>query len=178
MLYLFRHLLSVLLLPAMVLIAIPVWIARRWNVVVTWPHSAVDWVAAVAGVITGIIGLILFSASLRRFASEGRGTLAPWDPPRRLVVRGPYRYVRNPMISGVLFMLAGLALTMRSWPHAMWTVVFAAMNLLYIPLIEEPMLEARFEDDYRAYKRGVPRILPLMRPWRGNSAGGAEAADE
>jgi protein-S-isoprenylcysteine O-methyltransferase Ste14 len=177
MLYLLRHLLSVLLLPATVLILIPIWITRRWNVSVTLPDSLVGWMTVAAGAITATIGLTLFAASLRRFASEGRGTLAPWDPPRRLVVRGPYRYVRNPMISGVLFMLAGMALTIRSWPHVIWTAVFAAVNLLYIPLIEEPMLEARFGDDYRAYKQGVPRFLPLIRPWTGDDVGSSRPPD-
>lgn len=170
--------LSVLLLPATVLILIPIWIARGWNVSVTLPDSLVEWIAVAAGLIAAIIGLMLFAASLRRFASEGRGTLAPWDPPRRLVVRGPYRYVRNPMISGVLCMLAGLALLIRSWPHAVWAAVFAAMNLLYIPLIEEPMLETRFGDDYRAYKRGVPRFLPLIRPWTGDHAESQQTTGE
>jgi protein-S-isoprenylcysteine O-methyltransferase Ste14 len=53
--------------------------------------------------------LARFASSLRRFAGEGESTLAPWDPPRRLVVTGPYRFVRNPMISGVIFLLLGEA---------------------------------------------------------------------
>lgn len=57
-----------------------------------------------------MVGGTLFVASLRRFADEGRGTLAPWDPPRRFVVRGPYRYVRNPMIR---FSLLGHGLSFR-----------------------------------------------------------------
>ena len=60
------------------------------------------------------VGLLLFAASLRQFAVRGKGTLAPWDPPKHLVVEGPYRYVRNPMISGVLFVLLGEALVLRS----------------------------------------------------------------
>lgn len=167
MLYLVRHLLSTLLLPGTVVILIPIWISGRWGVPVTPPHSWMGWAATTAGVLSGILGLLLFAASLRRFAVEGRGTLAPWDPPRRLVVRGPYRYVRNPMISGVLFMLAGIALVVRSWPHAAWAAIFAGLNLVFIVLIEEPMLEVRFGEEYRAYARAVPRLVPSLRPWRG-----------
>ena len=119
---------------------------------------------------------MLFGSSLRRFAGEGRGTLAPWDPPRRLVVRGPYRCVRNPMISGVAFVLVGLALAMRSWPHLIWAAVFGGINLLFIPLIEEPILERQFGEDYRAYRRRVPRFVPLVRPWRQAHAVGVGGA--
>ena len=108
---------------------------------------------------------MLFVASLRRFAGEGEGTLAPWDPPRRLVVRGPYRFVRNPMISGVIFLLFGEALVLASWPHAAWALAFLALNAVYIPLVEEPQLERRFGDAYREYRANVRRFLPRLRAW-------------
>ena len=165
MLYVLRHLFSILLLPATVLVLVPIWIARRWNVVPRWPGDALEWLAAAAGAVLAAVGLLLLASSVYRFASEGRGTLAPWDPPRRLVMRGPYRYVRNPMISGVLVVLVGLALVIRSWPHAIWAAMFAGLNLLFIPLIEEPTLERLFGEDYRAYRRRVPRFIPLVRPW-------------
>jgi protein-S-isoprenylcysteine O-methyltransferase Ste14 len=91
--------------------------------------------------------------------------LAPWDPPRRLVVRGPYRYVRNPMISGVVLVLFGEALVLLSRPHLWWALVFLGINAVYIPLVEEPMLADRFGGDYQEYRRNVPRLLPRLRPW-------------
>ena len=94
-----------------------------------------------------------------------RGTLAPWDPPRELVVRGPYRYVRSPMISGVVLALFGESLVLQSAPHAEWAVGFLIINLVYIPLLEEPMLRIRFGDSYREYCRHVPRIVPRLSPW-------------
>jgi protein-S-isoprenylcysteine O-methyltransferase Ste14 len=158
--YVLRHMLSVLILPTTVVVLIPVWIAREWRVGTGWPRSLADWVAVLAGGLALAIGLALFVASLLHFAREGRGTLAPWDPPRRLVVRGPYRYVRNPMISGIIFLLTGVALCLRSLPHALWASVFVALNLIVIPLLEEPELEQRFGEDYRAYWRAVPRFVP------------------
>ena len=89
-----------------------------------------------------------------------------WDPPRRLVVRGPYAYVRNPMISGVLFVLLGEALLLLSRPHLEWALICLLINAVYIPLLEEPMLLERFGDAYREYCRHVPRLLPRLRPWR------------
>src|SRR6185436_5576516 len=122
-----------------------------------------------AGIGVLCVGLLLFIASLRRFATEGKGTLAPWDPPRVFVVRGPYRFVRNPMISGVIFILCGEALTLLSAPHAMWAITFFVINLVYIPLFEEPQLAERFGDPYREYCRNVRRFVPRVRPWQGVS---------
>jgi protein-S-isoprenylcysteine O-methyltransferase Ste14 len=96
-----RHLFALVVLPGTVAVWAPIWIARRWGITFTSPESATEVMLVVAGVLAVVIGLALFVASLRRFASTGKGTLAPWDPPRHLVVVGPYRYVRNPMISGV-----------------------------------------------------------------------------
>ena len=105
--------------------------------------------------------------TIRLFATRGEGTLAPWDPPRKLVVEGPYRHVRNPMISGVWFLLAGEALILGSVGIAIWLAAFAAANMVYMPLVEEPGLERRFGDDYRAYKRAVPAWIPRVTPWSG-----------
>lgn len=109
----------------------------------------------------------MFILSVRRFAIEGRGTLAPWDPPRKLVVSGLYRYVRNPMISGVFFMILGEGLLLLSKPHLGWALLFFVINAIYIPLVEEPQLLHRFGEDYREYCRQVPRLIPRLRPWSG-----------
>ena len=100
-------------------------------------------------------------------ARVGRGTLAPWDPTRRLVAEGPYRHVRNPMISGVLLMLVGEALLSRSGVLALWAGAFLLINHTYFLLSEEPGLERRFGDSYRVYRAHVPRWIPRPRPWRG-----------
>ena len=93
------------------------------------------------------------------------GTLAPWDPPRHLVVEGPYRLVRHPMISGVLWVLIGEAALLGSVPLALWAAGFLLVNALYLPLVEEPRLVRRFGPEYERFCRAVPRWLPRRRPW-------------
>lgn len=165
MVKLLRHLLAIAILPFTVTVLVPVWIAQRYAVALALGQSAWQVVLQLVGVAFLAVGLLLFLASLRRFATEGEGTLAPWDPPRALVLRGPYRFVRNPMISGVIFVLFGEALALLSLPHGVWATTFLVLNLIFIPLIEEPQLERRFGDAYREYRRHVRRFLPRLRPW-------------
>ena len=108
-----RQLFAVVALPTTVTILVPLWLRRRYSLVAEAPATVFDWVSIAAGLVAFGIGLSLFAASLSRFIVQGKGTLAPWDPPRHLVVTGPYRYVRNPMISGVVFILVGEALLLR-----------------------------------------------------------------
>lgn len=164
-LMLFRHLLAIVVFPVTMAILVPVWIADRYDVLPVASASAGGALLQIAGSGLLLAGLVLFLACVLRFAKQGRGTLAPWDPPRRLVIDGPYRFVRNPMISGVILVLFGEALILHSIPHAIWGAIFVAVNLTYIPLLEEPQLEARFGDDYRSYKKHVGRLLPRLSPW-------------
>jgi protein-S-isoprenylcysteine O-methyltransferase Ste14 len=160
-----RHLFAIAVLPFTAAILIPVLIARRNATALGVGATLGAVLIQLAGLALLAVGLRLFVWSLRRFAMDGKGTLAPWDPPRALVVRGPYRFVRNPMISGIVFVLFGEALALRSMPHAGWAAAFLAANLVYIPLAEEPALEGRFGEPYREYCRNVPRIFPRLRPW-------------
>ncbi len=160
MLALVRHLLAILLLPVVATIVVPSWlmtryvsIDSRWSDPVTWPARGLGALVLVAGV-----SLFLWCVVL--FARVGHGTLAPWDPTQRLVAVGPYRYVRNPMISGVAAVLAGQALLTGSWVIALWLLVFVVINQTYFLLSEEPGLERRFGDSYREYKARVPRWIP------------------
>ena len=81
------------------------------------------------------------------------------------MVAGPYRYVRNPMITAILVILAGEAILLGSAPIAIWAAVFFAINAIYFPLSEEPGLRRRFGDEYDEYARNVPRWIPRLRPW-------------
>src|SRR3954468_3409529 len=140
MLWILRHLLAIAVLPFSVTVLIPLWLARRNATVLAPGSSLVQIVGQVFGIVVLVAGGVLFLASLQRFGADGQGTLAPWDPPRRLVVQGPYRPVRNPMISGVVLVLFGEALILLSWPHLQWALLVLGINAGYIPLMEEPML--------------------------------------
>jgi protein-S-isoprenylcysteine O-methyltransferase Ste14 len=156
-----------LILPGSVLVLIPVLIVWLTNdtaaaaVPVSFGQTAF-WPA----LLVGGIGLGLCVWTVRIFKDFGRGTPAPWDPPENLVIRGPYRHVRNPMIIGVLLLLTAEAILLQSWPIAMWTIAFFIGNALYFPLVEEKGLERRFGRDYRFYKAHVPRWIPRLRPWK------------
>jgi protein-S-isoprenylcysteine O-methyltransferase Ste14 len=163
-----RHLQAIAALPFVVTVVIPVWLARRNHTPLRLGHGWQALLEQAAGVVLLGCGLWLFIKSLSRFATEGEGTLAPWDPPRRLVVSGVYRYVRNPMISGVIQMLLGESLILLSHPHFTWALLFIGINAVYIPLMEEPFLLRRFGEDYREYCRHVPRLIPRLSPWKGN----------
>ena len=165
MLSILRHLIAVAVLPFTMAVLIPLWLARRSGIEFVVGAGVTQVLLQVAGLGLLGVGVGLFLASVWRFGTEGRGTLAPWDPPRQLVVTGLYRYVRNPMISGVVLVLFGEALLLLSWPHVRWAVLFLGINCVYIPLLEEPGLAQRFGPSYREYCRHVPRFLPRLRPW-------------
>jgi protein-S-isoprenylcysteine O-methyltransferase Ste14 len=159
---LWRHAAAVLLLPGIVVLAVPALIVWRTDAELFW------WPAVAAlGVTLIALGLVLVAQTVALFAAEGRGTLAPWDPTTQLVVRGPYRYVRNPMISGVLLILLGEAAFFGSLALLLWSFAVFVVNAIYFPLVEEPGLKRRFGEDYETYRAHVPRWLPRLRPWAG-----------
>jgi protein-S-isoprenylcysteine O-methyltransferase Ste14 len=121
--------------------------------------------AMVVGLLLFAIGLALAVATTGLFHRRGGGTAAPWDPPAKLVTAGPYGYVRNPMICGVFAMLAGEVLIFESIAILLWMLLFVCAKAVYIPLVEEPKLAARFGDAYREYKLHVPRWIPRLTPW-------------
>jgi protein-S-isoprenylcysteine O-methyltransferase Ste14 len=164
-----RHALSILLLPFLVVAVIPAWLVSALTASDSrWIDTApIDWLIRLAGIPLIIFGFGLFSWCVSLFVRVGRGTLAPWDPTRNLVAVGPYRFVRNPMISGVAALLIGQALVRGSWVVGMWACVFILINHVYFTMSEEPGLAARFGEPYRHYKANVPRWIPRLRPWSG-----------
>jgi protein-S-isoprenylcysteine O-methyltransferase Ste14 len=161
---LWRHVRAIGLLPVTVTVVVPaVLLAVTDPAGVGW---GVPWLTALAGAALIAAGLALVVWTIGLFGTEGEGTLAPWDPTSRLVVRGPYRHVRNPMIIGVGCIVAGEAVLFGSVALLAWLAVVAALNAVYMPLVEEPGLERRFGDDYLRYRRAVPRWVPTTRPGR------------
>ena len=106
------------------------------------------------------LGVTLLAACIFEFARSGRGTLSPVDPPRHLVVRGLYRYVRNPMYLSVTTIILGEALLAHSVAIAVyWAVWFVCANLFVI-VYEEPALRQRFGESYDEYTQKVGRWIP------------------
>jgi protein-S-isoprenylcysteine O-methyltransferase Ste14 len=167
-----RQLLAIAVLPGTVAVVIPGLIA--------WPADSVEFgfgltvpldaAVGAAGGALFVSGAVLWLRTVTLFSRIGRGTLAPWDPTTRLVVEGPYKHVRNPMITAVIAILMGEGLLLGSPGILAWAGAVFALNAIWFPLVEEPELERKFGDDYRAYKRNVPRWVPRPRPW--DSGGG------
>ncbi len=110
------------------------------------------------------LGAVLLAACVFEFARSGRGTLSPVDPPRHLVVRGLYRYVRNPMYLSVTTILMGEVFLIQSPALALyWAIWFLGANLFVIGY-EEPTLRRRFGGTYDEYTRLVRRWFPRFRP--------------
>jgi protein-S-isoprenylcysteine O-methyltransferase Ste14 len=142
-------------LPATATIVVPAVLVAIYGAEVVWWRAALGAPPIAAG-------LTLMYRTITLFARVGEGTLAPWDPPRKLVVAGPYERWRHPMITGVALILLGEAIVLGSWAMLVWWAAFVAVNAVYLPLVEEPRLVRRFGDDYEEYRRRVPRFLPRL----------------
>ena len=110
-------------------------------------------------------GVGLFASTVRLFAPAAPARWRPGTRRPRLVVAGPYRHLRHPMISGVAIVLAGETLVFGVTGLAIWLAAFVAVNAVYLPLVEEPALRRRFGDDYDRYMGNVNRWVPRLRPW-------------
>lgn len=156
-----KHLRDIILLPFTVTFIVPYLLYNSKDGVI--PHTLtlklIGWLIAVAG-------SALFVYTVFLFKILGQGTLAPWEPTRKLIVEGPYRYCRNPMITGVFFMIVGEGLMLFSTNILAWAVAFFIINTLYFIFVEERSMMQRFGSDYLKYKKHVPRWLPRLTPFR------------
>jgi len=141
---------------AFVLLYLP-WRVLRWAGVDRPPAVGVPQVVALA---VGAVGAALALWCVFTFALVGRGTPAPFDPPRRLVVRGPYRRVRNPMYVGAAVALGAAALFYRSLALLAFTAGFLLVTHLFVIGYEEPALRRTFGAEYDAYCAAVRRWWP------------------
>jgi protein-S-isoprenylcysteine O-methyltransferase Ste14 len=148
---LWRALLAFLALPGIVAIALPCWFAASE---LTSGHAfhAVGLLPLLAG-----LGLLLWC--VREFYVSGKGTLAPWSPPKHLVASGPYRFSRNPMYVAVSLMLIGWASSFASGRLALYAVIVAAAFHLRVVLGEEPWLARTHGSAWDEYRARVPRWL-------------------
>ena len=145
------------ILPFTALVVVPLCIERN----LTFRNPAA-WIAGLLVVLTGLFVMI---NCISMFIRIGKGTLAPWSPAKRLVISGFYRYVRNPMILGVLLVLAGESLALLSLNILIWAVIFFVLNTVFFMVYEEPGLEKRFGEEYKIYKRNVSRWIPRLHPY-------------
>ncbi len=113
-----------------------------------------------AGMAIGTAGALVALWCVFTFVVKGKGTPAPFDPPRRLVIQGPYRFVRNPMYMGAALALAGAACFYKSTALLAFAVIFLFVTHLFVIGYEEPTLRRTFGPDYEEYCRRVRRWLP------------------
>jgi protein-S-isoprenylcysteine O-methyltransferase Ste14 len=151
-----RALIAFLVLPGIAAFVAPPLLAAvdLWRSTVLWLGAPVL-----------LVGIVLLLWCVRDFYLAGRGTLAPWDPPKSLVTVGLYRYVRNPMYVGVLTLVAGWSLLLASPVLVLYTVVLALGFHVRVVLHEEPWLRSRFGDAWTRYSANVNRWAPRLTPW-------------
>jgi protein-S-isoprenylcysteine O-methyltransferase Ste14 len=112
------------------------------------------------GIAVMLAGGILALACIATFITRGEGTPAPFDPPRKFVAAGPYRFVRNPMYLGGFTMLFGFGLYEQSPTILLFSLPWLLLDHLLVILYEEPRLRATFGKPYDDYCRSVRRWLP------------------
>lgn len=131
--------------------------------------SPIGWVQVV-GAATTLLGAAMALSCVVTFAVNGRGTPAPFDPPRKLVVAGPYAFVRNPMYIGADLALAGVAMFYETVTLWVFLLGFIAVTHAFVILYEEPTLNDLFGDSYREYRARVNRWVPRRPPRRTGAA--------
>lgn len=175
---LLEQLKSILLLPFMVIVIVPLvllnYIPKPSN---DYLASLPDALSYSLGSVILVFGLLLFVQSIVLFIKIGRGTLAPWNPTKKLVVKRLYRYLRNPMIVGVLLILLGEAALFKSATLLIWAAVFFSVNHFYFVFKEEPDLQKRFGNEYLEYCNNVPRWLPKFYGWKPEVNGSTKIDD-
>jgi protein-S-isoprenylcysteine O-methyltransferase Ste14 len=124
--------------------------------------SPASWIV---GAILLVAGLFFAQWSIITQFTRGRGTPLPMMPTQRLITTGPFQYCRNPMTLGTIVAYLGLAVGAATIIGVIFVTAFAALLIVYLRRMEEDELAERFGDEYRAYRRDVPFIIP-RRPRR------------
>lgn len=162
----YDHLKSILSLPFMVIIIVPLYISYSYEEKAFHFFDLMnEKVISFIGGFLFAIGVSLMIKTIFLFGKKGKGTLAPWNPPKKLVIVGPFRYVRNPMILGVNLILVSIAFTFSNENILLWMIFFLMLNTIYFIKKEEPDLVKRFGNDYVEYCKNVPRWIPRLTPW-------------
>jgi protein-S-isoprenylcysteine O-methyltransferase Ste14 len=158
MLLLFKNILFTMFVPGTVAVYIPLRLVASRGV----PPPA-EWnTTQVAALLPLLLGTGIYFWCVWHFAVSGRGTPAPIDAPKRLVVQGLYRYVRNPMYVGVLLVIVGWTVFFWSSAILIYGLGVGMLVHVFVVLVEEPMLEQQFGQAYMSYREAVGRWLPRM----------------
>jgi protein-S-isoprenylcysteine O-methyltransferase Ste14 len=163
-----RHLLSVLIAPVTMTLLIPTLILDWQQVHLPDYGSPLIAGLVVVGALLIAGGLSLLVWTVLLFDREGKGTLGVGSvlgEPVHLVVQGPYRHVRNPMITGVLAVLLGEAALAASVWLLLWFAIFFACLATLIRFWEEPHLAQRYGSEYLGYRESVPAWIPRISAW-------------
>jgi protein-S-isoprenylcysteine O-methyltransferase Ste14 len=152
----FRALVYVSLFVGFVLIYIPSGLLASAGIIRPVSYGLFE----VTGAIICASGAFVAVWCIIAFISIGKGTPAPFDPPRRLVVKGPYRFVRNPMYIGAILALSGAAAFYQSAGLFCYAILLLFITHFFILLYEEPVLRKKFGAEYDEYCRRVHRWMP------------------
>jgi protein-S-isoprenylcysteine O-methyltransferase Ste14 len=152
-----RTLIFTVFVPGFWTVMMPYWLLPRPVRADVRGAGAAGWLLIAAGI------ALYFACALWGFALRGRGTPLPLDPPKKLVVVGPYRIVRNPMYWSVAFVMLGEAAVFHSMALVDLAAVFFVSVNLFVLFVEEPGLKAKFGAEYEQYCLQVPRWLPRIR---------------
>jgi protein-S-isoprenylcysteine O-methyltransferase Ste14 len=162
----FRAITYSTLFVAFLLIYLPTRVLARSGIsrplLIEWPQ--------IVGMIIATAGALIAAWCIFTFVWIGSGTPAPFDPPRRLVIRGPYRFVRNPMYIGATLALTGAALCYESFSLFTYGCGFLLVCHLFVVSYEEPKLQRTFGAEYEGYRRSVRRWFPRLRAAMGSTA--------
>jgi len=150
------------LAPGTVVVLIPWWISH-WRVHASFPGLTP---LRIAGALFVAAGAAVVLDSFARFAWHGLGTPAPIYPPRHLVVKGFYRFVRNPMYVSILLILIGQALLFADAHLLIYALGAWLAAHLFVVFYEEPTLRRSFPGDYAQFTAHVPRWIPRISPWK------------
>jgi protein-S-isoprenylcysteine O-methyltransferase Ste14 len=153
-----RTIIFTILVPGFWTVVMPYWLLPRGARPDLHGEGAAGWLFIAGGI------ALYFACAFWGFALRGKGTPAPIDPPKKLVVEGPYRIVRNPMYWSVALVMFGEGLVFHSLALAELTAAFFAAANLFVLFYEEPALRRKFGAEYEDYCRRVPRWLPRLKP--------------
>lgn len=153
---LFRTLLFVTIFMGFTLVYLPARVLSASGIV----RPAAIGGVQILGLVVAVLGTVLLLWCVLDFAVIGKGTPAPFDPPRSLITQGPYRFVRNPMYIGAATLLGGAAIFYQSRPLLMYEFGFLLICHLFVVIYEEPALTRKFGQDYEMYRQHVKRWWP------------------